>query len=955
MRLIRVVVLIGVLLGLSIVVQAENLAKDAAYSAFSSGYIYPGQILPGTNSTPAKEGWVDAPQWQGADILADGKQDTGSVESWFWSQMNKRITTRFDLRRTAKITQIRVWPVIATHYMMDTMTAKIASSVDGLAAAQSVNLVATDGVFTWQGTSVEGRYVEILCYSGSPIMGVSEVEIDGDPLGNIATDAHERGLIPVAPRDLAVLTKLPEKPHEAVNAATSAGVMYTLTSQHTDDRNANVDDNIAASSDPGGRTLVDGNPASSVSTFAGYYASKVVTAEFDLGKQWNVDRIIVWSAGHVTGTRSYLNSYEVWIKAGPDAAWEPLGQTWNPVLPGEIPGAEYPVFTGEIKKLARYVRVQMNSAMQSGEVMKIGEINIWGIPASGNETVKSVRIIKHVPEVKPVKIGKISHAFDWIFKDRIRAMFCYPEQWKDKALIDNLVKTGFNTVVFHTMYTWHSAEGFPAEMKAWALVQKERKLHVFVSMPYGSDERYGNTQFGGYQPGGGTRWTRTPCPLSREYWDRVVGDRAEIAAKVGLTGLVVDMEMYGGDATRFTGPCYCETCWSRFVKEHIDGLSPADVDISNRASWIAGNGLALEYARWQEIEVMGILKGIEKRVHAIKPNFIFGNLLDPESVAGLSRGFGTPTMPSLIFSELEYQGNISGVQGRLTQLKTLGYPSLYVPGFWIQPVKPQQLPDLVKESAIQSAGYWIWSSAAFGDGVKGDFAHNKDYTHDDYWKAFKVSNQVLTKQLASKNIKKKAITKVPQVIVPRVKSAPVSDVDWAKAVKIGPFVHHVTGEIAKADTYTRMLWDGKCLYLKIMCSEPTPEKSPVSKGGRDESTIWLQDSIEIFWTRPDSDRTVQLMINSAGTVYDALSIGLRDFDPGWNADIISKAKQIKGGWELYVTIPVDADGGGIIKPNGKLRFEIARNRPGGQETTSWTRVGGMFKGAPDLWGVLVLK
>jgi hypothetical protein len=97
------------------------------------------------------------------------------------------------------------------------------------------------------------------------------------------------------------------------------------------------------------------------------------------------------------------------------------------------------------------------------------------------------------------------------------------------------------------------------------------------------------------------------------------------------------------------------------------------------------------------------------------------------------------------------------------------------------------------------------------------------------------------------------------------------------------------------------------------------------------------------------------MINSAGTVYDALSIGLRDFDPGWNADIISRAKQIKGGWELYVTIPVDADGGGIIKPNGKLRFEIARNRPGGQETTSWTRVGGMFKGAPDLWGVLVLK
>jgi|GEM_PF-4092515 len=955
MRLISVFILAGFLFCLSIVVNAENLAKSAAYSAFCSGYIYPGQILPGTNSTPAKEGWVDAPCWQGADILADGKQDSGNVESWFWSQMNKRMTLRFDLRRTAKISQIRVWTVSGTQYRMDSITAKIASTMDGLVAAPSVNLVATDGVFTWQGSSVEGRYVEILCYSGSPIMGVSEVEIDGDATGAVATDAPASGLIPVAPRDLATLTKLPEKPQGAVNAATSANAKYTLTSKHTDDRNANVDDNIAASGDPSGRTLVDGNPTSSVSTFAGYYASKVITAEFDLGKQWNVDRIIVWSAGHVIGTRSYLNSFETWIKAGPDAAWEPLGQTWNPVLPGEIPGAEYPVFTGEINKLARYVRVQLNSAMQSGEVMKIGEINIWGVPASGNEILKSIRIIKHVPDVKPVKIGKISHAFDWIFKYRIRAMFCYPEQWKDKALIDNIVNSGFNTVVFHTMYKWHSAEGFPAEMKAWELVQKERKLHVFVSMPYGSDERYGNTQFGGYQPGGGTRWTHTPCPLSVEYWNRVVGDRAEIAAKAGLTGLVVDMEMYGGDATRFTGPCYCETCWSRYAKEHIGGLDPAGVDINSRASWIAGNGLAMEYARWQEIEVMGILKGIEKRVHAIKPNFIFGNLLDPESVAGLSRGFGTSTMPSLIFSELEYQGNLSGVQGRLMQLKSLGYPSLYVPGFWIQPVKPQQLPDLVKEAAPTSAGYWIWSSAAFGDGVKGEFAHNKDYTHDDYWKAFKVSNQGLTKQLASKNTKIMAKIAVPQVIVPRVKSVSISEADWTKAVKIGPFVHHVTGQKANANTFTRLLWNGKRLYLRITCSEPTPEKSTISKGGRDESTIWLQDSIEIFWTRPDSDRTVQLMINSAGTVYDALSVGMRDFDPGWNADIVSKVKQINGGWELEVIIPIDADGGGAIPANGRLRFEIARNRPGGQETTSWTRVGGMFKGAPNLWGVLVLK
>jgi hypothetical protein len=104
-------------------------------------------------------------------------------------------------------------------------------------------------------------------------------------------------------------------------------------------------------------------------------------------------------------------------------------------------------------------------------------------------------------------------------------------------------------------------------------------------------------------------------------------------------------------------------------------------------------------------------------------------------------------MPALIFSELEYGGDVSGVPERLARLRDRGYPALYVPGLWIQPVTPPQLPDLVKRIAPASAGYWIWSSAAFNDTIPDGYRHAKEYTHDDYWRAFRAANDALTEAL----------------------------------------------------------------------------------------------------------------------------------------------------------------------------------------------------------------
>ena len=120
---------------------------------------------------------------------------------------------------------------------------------------------------------------------------------------------------------------------------------------------------------------------------------------------------------------------------------------------------------------------------------------------------------------------------------------------------------------------------------------------------------------------------------------------AVIAAKGGLTGMVVDMEMYGADQTWYDGPCYCNSCWSRFCREHVEGSDALSIPAAERAAWIKSHGIASDYARWQEASIANILQDMRTRICAANPHFLLGNLHAIEDLAGLARGFGTPEMP----------------------------------------------------------------------------------------------------------------------------------------------------------------------------------------------------------------------------------------------------------------------------------------------------------------------
>ena len=339
--------------------------------------------------------------------------------------------------------------------------------------------------------------------------------------------------------------------------------------------------------------------------------------------------------------------------------------------------------------------------------MMIGEMVIHGNDAgsvvAGRSPADPQLRFKPVPPIPPATVGKLSPAYVWITREKIRGMYGYVGDWKNKSLLDKILASGFNTMLVHPMRPdIMSQAGWTEEAKAWATVQTERKLRVIISWPYGSDERYGNTQFGAYHDGTAKRWTRTPCPLSVEYWNKVIGDRALVAAQAGLTGLVVDPEMYGADSTGYAGPCYCDRCWSQYVNEQTEGVEAASVAASDRAAWTVRHVVSLDYRQWQEARVGETLRDVRVRVRDEHPDFLLGNLAGIEySLPGLARGFGTPEMPALVFGEREYKGcdeggwfNVSKLPERIANLREQ-YPAIYVTGLWPLYATPPDLPRLV--------------------------------------------------------------------------------------------------------------------------------------------------------------------------------------------------------------------------------------------------------------------
>ncbi len=255
----------------------------------------------------------------------------------------------------------------------------------------------------------------------------------------------------------------------------------------------------------------------------------------------------------------------------------------------------------------------------------------------------------------------------------------------------------------------------------------------------------------------GYTMARTPCPLDEAFWSRYILGRAlflaEHAQELGLSGAIIDPEMYGADHTGFSGPCYCADCLREFL-EAIDRPAPDPLpEAAQRAAWLEEHGLSAQFEQHFVDRVRELSAQIEQQCHAANPDFLLGVLLLDYPLPfnrAMAMGLGTPTHPVLGFSESTYSsGYTDYVLAQQQTFAQMPAHVLFMPGLWQQQFPSENLAEQYYACAANSAGYWIYTFESLLEDVSRLPGYQLREPNERYWEAMALANSELDRLVAS--------------------------------------------------------------------------------------------------------------------------------------------------------------------------------------------------------------
>jgi len=245
----------------------------------------------------------------------------------------------------------------------------------------------------------------------------------------------------------------------------------------------------------------------------------------------------------------------------------------------------------------------------------------------------------------------------------------------------------------------------------------------------------------------------TPCPTAETYWHQVVGDRfaqfARLAQDSPFTGAVIDTEMYAAEVSIYREPCLCDVCWRAFRDVHPD---VPDVPAAERLAYLTQHDLRPQYEARLTERVEALLRPIEQRIHAIRPEFQLGILAYVPNwfYKGLIQGLGTEAQPVLVFSETTYtQGYTAYVaqERHAVQIATQGFGqqprARYVPGVWLGRFFPASLPAQLYALATETDGYWIFTADSLWTPEAKPEPYALRASTQAYWESLRHANDAI--------------------------------------------------------------------------------------------------------------------------------------------------------------------------------------------------------------------
>lgn len=343
--------------------------------------------------------------------------------------------------------------------------------------------------------------------------------------------------------------------------------------------------------------------------------------------------------------------------------------------------------------------------------------------------------------------------YDWILKERLRGGYLSsanlgPGQARMKTAGMNLLMPKFGGL------RYPPTDDNVALLKRWGDSAKANGLRLMPVFNLRGGETEKLLSDRREAAANGVPLKRTPCPLDEQFWTYYVQGRmvylAEHAKELGLTGAILDPEMYGADHTCFNTACYCTDCLREFLQTQGEALPdplPAD-----RRAWLAERKLLDKFEAHFVSRVEGFSRTLEQEVHAKAPDFIMGVLLLDYPLLyqkGLAKGLGTESHPVLAFSESTYSpGYTDYVEKQPAVFAAMPAHVLFVPGLWQQQFPTDNLAEQYYTCAARSAGYWLYTFESLLEDVSKLPGYQLREPLDRYWEALKLANDELDKRLS---------------------------------------------------------------------------------------------------------------------------------------------------------------------------------------------------------------
>ena len=165
---------------------------------------------------------------------------------------------------------------------------------------------------------------------------------------------------------------------------------------------------------------------------------------------------------------------------------------------------------------------------------------------------------------------------------------------------------------------------------------------------------------------------------------------------------------------------------------------------------------------------------------------------------------------------------------------------------------------------------------------------------------------------------------------------------WSEADVATDFTDYRTEKLATEQTFVRILYDEKNIYIAFECLEPEPDRIIAVERKYDQS-LRDEDRVEVrFDTFHDRRRGYAFAVNTLGTRWDARS-GLFDFDDTWGCDWDAACTVGEDRWFAELAIPIGLHIAWNFFQGNVYGFPVS-----GNDFRSATFVAAA-QGGPELW------